>query len=136
MISSSHSAPEPSSRAASPVRHSSLRPTSASAVMSTHAQQLSFEESLSDVTAGNASTKPPDATKTEAEEALVMPSLGNKADACLEDHRVGRMLRDPGFKSAAGQASSDETVPCAWQEAQDWAELLGKHASAQQRVVA
>ena len=104
--------------------------------MSIHAQRLSFEESLSDVTAGNASFKPPDATKTEVEEAHVMPSLGNKADASLEDHRVGGMLRDEGSKSAAGQASSDETVPCARQEAQDWAESLGKHASAQHRVVA
>ena len=104
--------------------------------MSTHAQHLSFEESLCDVTAGNASTKPPDATKTEVEEALVMPSLGNKADACLEDHRVSRMLRVEGSKPAPGQASSDETVPCGWQEAQDWAELLGKHASAQQRIAA
>ena len=104
--------------------------------MSTHAQRLSFEESLSDVTAGNASLKLPDATKTEVEEALVMPSLGNTAGACLEDHRVSRMLDDPVSKSAAGQASSDETVPCAWQEAQDWAESLGKPASAQERVVA
>lgn len=99
--------------------------------MSTHAQQLSFEESLSDVTTGNASTKPPDATKTGVKEALVM---ANKADACFEDLRVSRMLSDEGSKPAAGQASSDETVPCAWQEAQDWAELLGKHASAQQSV--
>ncbi|KAL0051384.1 hypothetical protein WJX82_006453 [Trebouxia sp. C0006] len=132
VISSSHSAPEPSSRVASPVRHSSLRPTSASAVMSIHAQRLSFEESLSDVTAGNASTKPPGATNTEVEEAVVMPSLGNKADASLEDHRVGRMLRDPESKSAAGQASSDETVPCAWQEAQDWAETLDHDSPVQQ----
>ncbi|DBA76621.1 TPA: hypothetical protein ACH3X2_008668 [Trebouxia sp. C0005] len=132
VISSSHSAPEPSSRAASPVRHSSLRPTSASAVMSTHAQQLSFEESLSDVTTGNASTKPPDATKTGVKEALVMPSLANKADACFEDLRVSRMLSDEGSKPAAGQASSDETVPCAWQEAQDWAELLDHDSPVQQ----
>ena len=72
----------------------------------------------------------------EVEEGLVMPSLGNKADACLEDHRISRMLRDEGSKLGAGQASSDETVPCAWQEAQDWAESLGKHASAQQKVIA
>jgi hypothetical protein len=104
--------------------------------MSTHAQLLSFEESLSDFTAVNASTKPPDTTKIEVEEALVMPSLGDKADACLEDHRLSRMLRDEGSKTTAVQASSDETVTCAWQEAQDWAELLGKLSSAQQRVVA
>ncbi|KAL0033380.1 hypothetical protein WJX77_006860 [Trebouxia sp. C0004] len=132
VISSSHSAPEPSSRAASPVRHSSLRPTSASAVMSTRAQLSSFEESLSDVTPGNASTKPPDASQIEGEEALGMSSLGNKADACTEDHRASRMLRDEESKTAAGQASSDETVTCAWQEAQDWAELLDYDSPVQQ----
>ena len=92
--------------------------------MSGLAQLSPFEQTLSRAAA---SPEPPHVAPSRAAEqaVLAMPGLELTADACLDD------CRGPGAQlesdmAAAVQSTPDKTVSDAKQEAQSWAETLGK----------